>query len=434
MWDVLDDPSKRREIRYGNNIYVLFRALLHCRRYYGQESLWQAVARGFNTSGTIVRVTAGILTEARRAQRGKPSKDVSDTARAADDWIEFLDSWDPHTRPLPTTELYSTADAFFKDQGKRLINAARAIAPATPQEARNTSTARPQPSPLSSSSSRKEPPTGPRQIAVDDPSALQARIASLEKELAATKGKLAGPPTPTSTTTHPPSQLREDIGGLKKDMATVTNVVGTMMESMHAIVDSLNSLQDEVAAFSTEPKNPPTQPEHAAPDLSTVLSPLETLTATVNTLRTEVSQLRAQPPTTPAIGPTNNGVTTTDTTALQTLLHAQTARIDKLSHQLTQLQTTQTQILRRSNSPSTAAAGAAAGGLQQQPQQQQQPQPQTLRQAMAAAERDLRHHLAAVQHLYHRPGGAEVSRAVTEKTADFLAVLEMGVRAAQAGQ
>ena len=591
MWDVLDDPGKRREIRYGNNICVLFRALLHCRRFYGQDTLWQAVARGFNTSSTIARVTAEILTEARRVQRDKPSKDVSDTARAADDWIEFLDSWDPHTRPLPTSELYSAADAFFKDQGKRLLNAARvpingrssfsvgrqpprgasdeanlsprlptspsvkyenhreladrhwpahhsrkrspspprddrspksrrynsdsrqqsriepdrhgaldqlptiqatksprrldhpqlnqpsqpsqpvrpasyasapekrveasnapaqstrpelhisqpsaqsktaqvpqspakpgwpeqpmpqASAPARTQEAHNASTsaARPQPAPQSSALPRKEEvPSDPRQAAVDDRSALQARIASLEKELAVTKGKLGAPPTPTTATTHPPSQLREDIGGLKRDMATVTNVVGTMMESMHAIVDSLNSLQDEVVALSSEPKTPSAQPQPTIPDLSTVLSPLQTLTTTVNTLRAEVSQLKAQPPATDS---TNNITTTTDTTALQTLLHAQTTRIDKLSHQLSQLQATQAQILRRSHSPTT---GAATSGVGQQPHAQ----PQTLRQAMAAAERDMRHHLATVQHLYHRPGGAEVSRALTEKTADFLA-------------
>ena len=52
---------------------------------------------------------------------------------------------------------------------------------------------------------------------------------------------------------------------------------------------------------------------------------------------------------------------------------------------LTQLQTTQAQILRRSHSPAAAAAAAAAA---------QQPQSQTLRQAMAVAERDLKHHLA----------------------------------------
>ncbi|KAL2174837.1 uncharacterized protein P884DRAFT_207614 [Thermothelomyces heterothallicus CBS 202.75] len=125
MWDSIEDPSKRREIRYGNNIYVLFRALLHCKRFYGQDSLWVAIARGFNTSPTIVRVAAEILTQARREQRSKPIKDIPDTARAADEWIDFLDSYDPRLRSLSDPEVYNVSEAFFKAQEKKHLNAAR---------------------------------------------------------------------------------------------------------------------------------------------------------------------------------------------------------------------------------------------------------------------------------------------------------------------
>lgn len=134
LWDSVDDASKRREIRYGNNIAVLFRTLLACKRFWGQDSLWAAVARGFNTSPTIVRVTADILTNARRAQRSKPAREVSETARAADDWIDFLDSVGPYQRVLSDPEVYKVADAFLKSQEKKLVNAARVpLGPANPR-------------------------------------------------------------------------------------------------------------------------------------------------------------------------------------------------------------------------------------------------------------------------------------------------------------
>jgi hypothetical protein len=126
LWDDIDDASKKREIRYGNNICVLFRVLLHCKTFYNHSSLWSAIGKGFNTSPTVVRQTAEILTEARRLQRDKPSKDVSETARAADDWIEFLDNrgLQPTRFPAEPAIVYKAAEEFFRSQEKKLLNAA----------------------------------------------------------------------------------------------------------------------------------------------------------------------------------------------------------------------------------------------------------------------------------------------------------------------
>ncbi|KAK3896648.1 hypothetical protein C8A05DRAFT_20423 [Staphylotrichum tortipilum] len=252
------------------------------------------------------------------------------------------------------------------------------------------------------------------QAAPDDRSALHARIASLERQLTETKAKLGASLTATTPTTPSiPIQLVQEMAGLKRDMGSATNAIGTMMESMHDIVDSLNSLQDEVSALATQQKEhlsstapPPAQPTPA--NLDALLAPLDTLTTTVTTLRADLATLKATttPPTPSPSNPT-----------LESLLQAQSARMDKLAHQLANVQASQAQLLAR-------------------PQGSSQGQPQTLRQAMAAAERDLRHHLGTVQQFYHHTaagGGVGASRAVTERTADLLATLSEGVRVAQAG-
>ncbi|KAK3292897.1 uncharacterized protein B0H64DRAFT_418812 [Chaetomium fimeti] len=531
MWETVDDASKRREIRYGNNIYVLFRALLHCRKFYGQDTLWVAIGRGFNTSATIARVTAEILTEARRAQRTRPSRDVPDTARAADDWIDFLDSQGSQPRMLSDPEVHKVADSFFKTQEKKYVNAAKVpvsgrpplydpkfdtaprglLSPSAkaespreterhwpPQFGRKRSASPPigpssksrrfdhdvrhqprlepdrhgaldelpkiqptrsPPRPAASRPAQPAHPTLPAQpgvrptvstlgnegpasstmsaraaraaqlppkpnvttdrenapspsapsltarspAGVDDNSALKTRIASLEKQLAEAESKskvAAAPANPTAPTAVPPSELGKDMIELKKEMATATGAISTMMESMHYIVDNLGSMQEEISGFSTEQQN---------------------LQAALTALQTDVSHLKTNPPT-PS---TTTTCTQPETTRnLEALIQAQTTRLDKLTHQIATLQHHQ---------QTTSQTGTT--------------QPQTLRQAMAAAERDLQLHLGRVQAFYHRgssmgggaggggaAGGVGSSRAATERTADLLALLADGVRAAQAGQ
>ncbi|KAH6847576.1 hypothetical protein B0I37DRAFT_375388 [Chaetomium sp. MPI-CAGE-AT-0009] len=541
MWETIDDPSKRREIRYGNNIYVLFRALLHCRKFYGQDSLWVAISRGFNTSATIARVTAEILTEARRAQRGKPTRDVPDTARAADDWIDFLDSQGSHPRMLSDPEVYKVADDFFKTQDKKYINAAKVpingrpplydpkfdaaprglpspstkaespreterhwpppfgrkrsasppagpssksrrldhdvrrqprpepdrhgaldelpkiqptrspprpsgsrpaqlaqptlpaqpvVKPAVPTRADEGSTSSPvlvrtaqlPPQPIVTTR-RENAPSPPASLltaqtpaAVDETLALKARIASLEKQLAEaeSKSKLsAAPATPAAPTAVPSTQLGKDMIELKKEMATATGAISTMMESMHYIVDNLSSVQEELSGLSTEQQTLKSALSQLTnPNLDTLLTPLQTLTTAVNALQNDVSHLKTNPPP-----PTTTTTHPETTRNLEALLQAQTTRLDKLTHQLATIQQVQQQTHHHHS------AGT---------------QPQTLRQAMAAAERDLQLHLGRVQAFYHRGsgggGGGSAGRAATERTADLLAVLADGVRAAQAGQ
>jgi chromosome segregation ATPase len=206
---------------------------------------------------------------------------------------------------------------------------------------------------------------------------------------------------------------------LGNDMATVTNAVSVIMESMHAVVDGLGSGQEETAALATEQKelkdtllqfiNNSSNNNNPTPDT------LQTLTSTVNALHNDITELKSRPTPSPP-QPTNHS-------NLETLLQAQNTRIDRLIREVASLKEQQQQT-------------HASHAPQQQPQHQNA-EPQTLRQAMAAAERDLEHHLATVQAFYHRrPGGqgAGVSRAVTERTAELMNLLTEGMRAAREGQ
>ncbi|KAL2024887.1 hypothetical protein VTK56DRAFT_3586 [Thermocarpiscus australiensis] len=497
MWDSLDDTDKRREIRYGNNIFVLFRALLHCKRFYGQDSLWPAIARGFNTSQTVVKATVNILTEARRVQRHKQARDVSDTARAADDWIDFLDSQETYPRMLSDPEVYKVADAFFMSLEKKILNAARVpldrrssmhitntyrplpngrveeanpsphLPPTTsvkservgsPRDAteRNRlppSTRKRSASPSSSDPSsksrrliehangqsrpasdaqgeqgktqRSQPPsprrpshpqsaasgaeaarpTGEVRVpscpAIDEErSALRARIASLEKELAATKSRLSDT-APAGAS----RQFSTEIGGLQKDLNTVTNAVTTMMDSMHYIVDNLSSLRDEISGLSKQQGELATALPQAD-KLDTLLRPIQTMADSVKVLGDEVSELKKQASgQQPAVALSAEH----SNAELKGLLQEQNSRIDGLAREMASMQTRMVSSLPKQS-------------------------PQTLRQAMAAAERDLKHHLAAVQSFYYQLDGRGANRSVTERTADFLATLQQSVHSAQVGQ
>ena len=490
MWDSVDDAHKRREIRYGNNIAVLFRALLHCKKFYGSDNLWSAISRGFNTSHTIARVTADILADARRAQRSKPARDVSETARAADEWIDFVDNQGPHLRVLSDPEVYKVADDFFKTQEKTLLNAARVPVnmrhplnsrregdedanssprlPPTPllkfedrdvadrnplmRATRKRSTS-PPPSdrspktrrfnhdvqvapqtesgiPRQQDQAHRIPPSSPRRpshpqatprappptsltwskgdstpsgqtFLEQQSSALKARIAKLEGQLAAAESKLGSP-----VATGPPVKLEEDIGGLKKDMATVTNVIGSMMDSMHAIADNLNLLQNDISGLSTQQKELTAAIPSQTSNIDALLQPVQTIADNVNILTKEVSELKKQTLEQQAghaaAAPESNS-------KLEGLVQEQTSRIDRLAREMASMQAHMTSSLPRQT-------------------------PQSLRQAMAAAERDLAHHLTTVEEFYHQLGTRGGSRAAIEQTADFLATLQQSVQSAQMGQ
>ncbi|KAK3995291.1 hypothetical protein QBC44DRAFT_234614 [Cladorrhinum sp. PSN332] len=497
MWEHIgrDDLAKKREIKYGNNIAVLFGALLECKAFWGQEGFWHATARGFNTNSTILRCTVEILTDARRIQRGKPAKEISDTARAADRWIGFLDSDEArlkHRGEPSDNSLNRITDAYFKKQEKAWVNAAwvpinpksdhshhnRAPSPTRIKsepgpsdihalQARSASMRKrsPSPAPFDSRSSKIRrmsfisgsgealPPTGPRghhrdhdyPVHKPDPDyhrresrdwernwdrghedhaiahrddhlhkELQARIVNLEEELVQARTKLTAPDTASTTlkaesttaaaaTITTTTTTNSSSNQLGTQMNSVTEAVSTMMESMHDIVDGLTRLQEEVSVISTklvtiqQPDNASASENNSIDKFSKlVLDPLSTISSTLQTLQSEIASLKKQSSTAPS----------SDVTELKSLLKQQSDQI------------------------------AALVRLQQQQQQKASPTPkpvpQTIQQAIHNAERDLWHHYSAVSDFYHKLDINKTSRATTERTAEFLAVLQHSVESAKA--
>jgi chromosome segregation ATPase len=194
-----------------------------------------------------------------------------------------------------------------------------------------------------------------------------------------------------------------------------------MMDSMHAVVDGLSSLQEEIACLNDQQKSLAANVEASCGniDLTPILKPIETLTSSLDSFKTELAEVKKtqaeildkiqqQAPPTPA---------TNSTAQIETLIQAQNATMDKLLKEMAALRKEQQQ--QRTATPQSATPFL------------QHPQPQNIRQALAFAEQDLRRHLTTLQALYHRGG---VSRALTERTAEFMALLGSSVKAAQAGR
>ncbi|KAK4182019.1 hypothetical protein QBC35DRAFT_445821 [Podospora australis] len=494
MWDQVTDPAKRREIKYGNNIAVLFTAMVHCGEYYhDQEDWWRAIASGFNTGHERARDMANLLVDARRAQRFKRSKDASGTARAADRWIEFIDARrnSRATNYHSDTTIKKHAQVYYAGQHKKWLNAA--WVPITNSDSRNVLPPpgqRSPPRPISSllrspprgpSGRRPLPPPAPpspsvfikneplpppspgvgrkrgasltledrshkryttgsvgtrstervstsaitavnnklqlpspvtpnpelHTLSTVDGPGLQARIAleSLEKGLSETRAKIQTREAVKAVATLPSNQSREAADAITpKDMATVVNIVGTIKESMHSFMDRFHRVENEVSGLKqtqNDMKTSISQQSGSAQSLSSVVETLQRLGEQL----TQVQQ-RYKPPVDTG-GPTN------DSEDLRALLKDQGNRVDRLAQEM-------------------GSGMAELRRLQQQTQSiTRGPPAQSLQQALAAAERDLQLHTATISHFYHQLD-SRVGRAVTERTAEFLALLDESLRAARA--
>jgi len=123
-----NDQGKKREIKYGNNIAVLFRALYQCRHYYAHsENFWTAIATGWKTKAPVLEELVSKLTEARRLRRHENGREPSQTAQAADHWIDFLDSEASRlSRPHHAdTRVFQVAKDFYDSMAYAMVNAAR---------------------------------------------------------------------------------------------------------------------------------------------------------------------------------------------------------------------------------------------------------------------------------------------------------------------
>ncbi|KAK3689553.1 hypothetical protein B0T22DRAFT_376881 [Podospora appendiculata] len=516
-----DDIAKQREIKYGNNIYVLFRALLHCSPHYGEDGFWHAIALGFSGGADKVQEMVSTLSRARRIQRTKPAGVPSETARAVDDWNSFVDSFKPIPRKFADPSLNSIAQQFYKNMERKVVNAARiprgpsfsnkfnSYRPSEPEEEEAMSRRSPlppsatptlpppplpltattlikaekdidsnnwdrllgpgrkrslsppppgpmasprskrprqstgdwpppgqqdshQPSPGSTSSGRFQPPrpreerytdesSGPsHQLSMEENSVLRRKVASLENKKAELEGQLKGAAVIR--------ELEREISGFRSGLKSMDSIMGTIMDSMQAIAETLDILKEDVSGLKarqassksetvgevSDLKSQSAQPPPPCPgvnDTQSFFQPIQAIADSVKELRSEISDLKAQQQQqqqeqhkeTPAtVGPDLEGP-----------IREQNDHIDRLAREMAQMRN------------SLAVSSAT------------RPVPQNIRQAMAAAEQDLKHHRDIVQRFYDRmesSGSYGVSRAVTENAADLFLALDQGLQFAQLGQ
>ncbi|KAK5662153.1 hypothetical protein OQA88_8058 [Cercophora sp. LCS_1] len=123
-----NDQAIKREVRYGNNVAMLFRAAVHLGNACGQPEgtyFWPALAKAFGTQPELIQDFVETLTQARRKQRHLYAKETSDTARAADMWIEFVDRCRSNDITIPSTsEMDGILKRFLDGFRNTQVNAA----------------------------------------------------------------------------------------------------------------------------------------------------------------------------------------------------------------------------------------------------------------------------------------------------------------------
>ncbi|KAJ4410642.1 hypothetical protein N0V85_003928 [Neurospora sp. IMI 360204] len=126
------DQHAKQGLKYGNNVFVLFKALLYCGKYWGQESFWGAIARGFSAKPVYVEELTYMLMEARKIKiqrtRSLGHHHNSEVTRAVDEWMAFLDAHGPdlekvlRNRAVTDPRVYADADSFFKSMKGKNVN------------------------------------------------------------------------------------------------------------------------------------------------------------------------------------------------------------------------------------------------------------------------------------------------------------------------
>lgn len=115
---------KLREVRYGNNVTLLFRVCFWCSEFYGTPRFWPAISRGFSASPEMVESMVDTLVRARRVYRRAHSTERSASlfhsgaTKAADLWIAFLDrEMDRYRREAPPggDAVFHKASKYFDD-------------------------------------------------------------------------------------------------------------------------------------------------------------------------------------------------------------------------------------------------------------------------------------------------------------------------------
>ncbi|KAK0664622.1 hypothetical protein QBC41DRAFT_328364 [Cercophora samala] len=418
------DPIAFRKIRYGNNVAVLFGALVECAEFYELPSFWHVISQGFSANADAVKAIVTVLVAARKAVRERyPTSGSSQTARSADEWIAFLDQRGRNTslfqfQPSKEADLRARAAAFFKTQQKQWLNAAWVPLPDQPsssstlrsnprkrsaspppdrgsKQAKTSSTSTPNlPVPIEAQTkvplpeSTNPPPTSQHLVGIKLPTAPG------NEPFRRSSWLLKAPAQPPSPTEVPPPasiasseheeliKLRDRISILEKELA-------------HARATPPNTQANQTRSLE-RPSNE-FDPQELKSTLSTLANAVSTIMESshhivdgLQSLQNDISSRPLQPPPPPP-----QQLPTPDPPAFEAKLDAQHSLLLALTQQMA------LQSQRTSTVPVEA---------------------ETLEQALELAEKDIRGHRETVMRFYKEMPGVDVAE--LDRIAGILAAME----------
>lgn len=117
--------SLLREVRYGNNITLLFRACSACRRYLDSPDYWAAVGSGFAATADQVRHVVDIIVRARKIylDHSVDAGPRSATTAAVDQWIYNLEHriTDNAYRPTANRSVFEATSKYYADAKTKFL-------------------------------------------------------------------------------------------------------------------------------------------------------------------------------------------------------------------------------------------------------------------------------------------------------------------------
>ncbi|KAK0725235.1 hypothetical protein B0H67DRAFT_641682 [Lasiosphaeris hirsuta] len=466
------DQMKKREVKYGNNITVLFEVLFHIRAFYhpDREWFWQAICqpKGFNTNIQLMQDVVNILTEARRVFRRKGSKDKYNTAIAADRWIDFLDNRKT-LAAQDATAAHNEALFKFKKLEKTMVNAANIPLPESAlSRAPNYFNAwRPgnEPSPINRPLRSLPPiktetvdrgwdvtiPREPRSARKRSLSPFSSGRSPRHKKLHRDSSpqpqpaplpvarqqspQLSKMPTPNRTiipqlSSPVPSTPGTSTQLQRKNSDEISDPSRQLLEEDHAMLSSrLNTpnMKAQLVETSGRLNSAAGMPgihglvsdvRDVRKELKSMESIMGNMVESMHAVADHLHDLNTKQDITALLQPIqalNDSVG-----ALRGEVSDLKIQVEQQKQQAPELISELKGLLMEQNIHISKLVGLSGS----------KPAPQNLRQAMAAAEQDMMKHRDTVQTFYHGTGGAS-SRATTEATADFLLALEQGLMFAQ---
>ncbi|KAL1873187.1 hypothetical protein Daus18300_004006 [Diaporthe australafricana] len=122
--DFYTREHRLQEVRYGNNITLALKACYNCRKFYGSNCFWNAIAREFSAKPETIKSVTDLFIKARNVYLSTAAPHSSSpplTTGAtywADKWASFLNE-PQHPTPTPASDVFKAFDDFFKREKGR---------------------------------------------------------------------------------------------------------------------------------------------------------------------------------------------------------------------------------------------------------------------------------------------------------------------------